>query len=140
MFGGFGDKGDEVTGPFPDLRPLVSDPSLIAETYRRSGLYPITDVTVMKADLARDHADLPAKIVDAFSQANALASNYRSAEEQALAEREVALLGEDPHLYGMTPLARKNLAVLLDLFYRLGSIERQMEPEELFVPSVARAA
>jgi ABC-type nitrate/sulfonate/bicarbonate transport system substrate-binding protein len=137
MFGGAGDKADEVVSPYKDLRPLITDPAVMADTYRRSGgLYPITDVGVMDAGLAARHPDAPAKVVDALAQANALSSKYRDAAEQKLAEREIELLGEDPHQYGLTANARKNLATVLDLFYHLGSIERKVEPEELFVPSV----
>jgi hypothetical protein len=138
MFGGTGDKGEEVISPYPDLRPLMNDPAAIAEPYRRAKLYPITDVGVMNADLAARNLDAPAKVVAALAQANTLASSYRDAAEQQLAEREIELLGEDPHQYGLSADARKNLDVLLDLFFRLGSLERRLEPEELFIPSVAR--
>jgi hypothetical protein len=138
MFGGTGDKGEEVTRPYPDLRPLINDPTVIAETYRRTKLYPITDIAVINPELAARAPDAPAKVVDALAQANALAASYRDPAEQQLAEREIALLGEDPHQYGLSADARKNLDILLDLFYRLGSLERRLQPEELIVPSVAR--
>jgi hypothetical protein len=138
MFGGEGDKGGEVIRPYPDLRPLMNDPAAIAETYRRSKLYPITDVAVINPDLAARVPEAPEKVVNALAQANALAASYRDPAEQQLAEREVALLGEDPHQYGLSADARKNLDILLDLFFRLGSLERRLQPEELFVPSVAR--
>ena len=68
-----------------------------------------------------------------FSKANAMASQYRPPEEQEMAEREIRMLGEDPHQYGLTATNRANLAALLDFFYRLGALERVLEPEELFV-------
>jgi hypothetical protein len=94
----------------------------------------------MNAQLADQHPDSPAKVVEALAQANARATNYRDAAEQQLAEREIALLGEDPHQYGLTANARKNLATVLDLFYRLGSIERKVEPEELFISASLRGS
>ena len=138
MFGGEGDHLDPLIRPFPDLRPLMHDPTQIAETYRRTHLCPITDVVVVKPQLATGESPIPARVVEALVQANALASSYRGAAEQQLAVREVELLGEDPHQYGLGTDQRANLATLLDLFYRLGSIARPVEPEELFVPSVAR--
>ena len=45
----------------------------------------------------------------------------------------VVCAGEDPHQYGLTPYNRANLAALLDFLYRLGSLERVLEPEELFI-------
>jgi hypothetical protein len=112
---------------------------VIAETYRRTRLYPITDTGVVTPDLARIEPQLPARLVEAFSRANELAPSYRSAEEEAMARQEIELLGEDPHQYGLGENQRRNLAVLLDLFARLGALERCVEPEELFVPSTYRA-
>ena len=137
MFGGEGDKLTEMLQPYPDLRPLVDDPAAIAETFRRTRLYSITDLAVVKPDLAAQSPEAPARVVKALAAANARASHYRPASEQKLAEREIELLGEDPHRYGLGPEERSNIATLLDLFYRLGSIERRVDPEELFVPSVA---
>ena len=125
---------DQVLEGRSGLRSLISEPEMIAATYKRTGLYPITDIGVVSADLARLHPGLPARLVEAFSQANDLASRYRSREEEALARREIELLGEDPHRYGLGENARRNLAALLDLLARLGALEHTIEPEELFVP------
>lgn len=76
-----------------------------------------------------------ARLFNAFSEANALASEYRSAEEDALARREVELLGEDPHRYGLGENQRHNLSVFIDFPYRLGAFDTQVDPEELFVSS-----
>lgn len=133
LFGG--DQIDEQVRRHPGTRPLVADSQQIAEVYRRTRLYPITDLAVVTPDLVRGHPELPARLVQAFSQANALAPRYRPADEQRLAEREVELLGEDPHQYGLSPNARANLAAFLDFLYRLGATERPLAPEELLVPS-----
>lgn len=133
MFGR--DKLDRSLKGYRGLRCLINDPQVIAETYRRTGLYPITDTGVLAPDLARLSPGLPARLVEAFSRANESAPRYRGAEEEALARQEIELLGEDPHQYGLGENQRRNLAVLLDLFARLGALERYVEPEELFVPS-----
>jgi hypothetical protein len=118
----------------PNTRPLITDPAVIADAYRRTGLYPITDVVVMQPELIREHSDLPSRLVHAFSEANALASDYRNQDEEELARREVELLGEDPHRYGLGENARKNLGSFIDILYRLGAIERTIAPDDLFVP------
>jgi 4,5-dihydroxyphthalate decarboxylase len=134
MFGQ--DKLDQALAGRAGLRPLVNDPETIARTYRRTGLYPITDVGVVSADVARLHPELALRLVEALSRANDLAPRYRSGEEEALARREIDLLGEDPHQYRLDEKARRNLAALLDLLARLGAIEKAIEPEELFLPAV----
>jgi 4,5-dihydroxyphthalate decarboxylase len=133
MFGA-GDQVDQLVARYPDLRPLIDDPAMIAQAYRATGLYLISDlVTVRPSATARD-PELPARLLQALSEANALASHYRSADEESLARREIELLGEDPHVYGLNTKARHNLAVYLDFLYRLGAFERPPEPEELFLP------
>jgi len=121
--------------PLPaGVRPLNANPHDIADTYRRTRLYPITDVVVVRPELLAEQPGLPADLMRAFDEASALASDYRSGIEEHLAQLEIELLGEDPHAGGLTINARKNLAVFMDLLYRLGAIERQVPPEELFVP------
>jgi 4,5-dihydroxyphthalate decarboxylase len=132
LFGG--DSIDKLVAAHPEVRPLIDDPEVIAETYRRTKLYPITDLVVVRPGLAREHPGLPAQLVDAFSASNELASSYRSPEETRLAEREVELLGEDPHQYGLGENARHNLGVWIDFLYRLGAIERAFDPAEMFAP------
>lgn len=116
-----------------DIRPLVSDPQGIADVYRASRLCPITDVVVVRPGLADDQPGLAAKLVDVFSRANELAPEYRSADEQRMAEEEVRLLGEDPHRYGLGEDERRNLAEYIDFLYRMGAIERYVEPEAIFI-------
>ena len=132
------DEGDgtyEGLTPHPELRPLLHDPAVIADTYRRSGLYPITDLMVVALDVVERHPELPTQLVVAMGEANSLASRYRSAEEDALARREVELLGRDPHQFGLGDEQRHNLAALLDFEYRLGAIGGPVRPEELFISS-----
>ena len=136
LFGGDG-IGD-VVAAHPGLRTLVTEPDVIVEAYRRSGLYPISDVVVLRRELVDEAPEVPAQLVDAFSQANALAGRHRDAEEQGMADRELALLGSDPYGYGLGPDQRLNLKAYTDFFYRMGAIERALEPEELFVPSTLR--
>ncbi len=133
LFGG--DGIDDVVAAHPGLRTLVTEPDVIVDAYRRTGLYPISDVVVLHRELVDDAPEAPAQLVDAFSQANALAGRHRDAEEQGMADRELALLGSDPYGYGLGPDQRLNLKAYTDFFYRMGAIERSLEPEELFVPA-----
>src|SRR6266545_1079380 len=74
------------------VRPLNGDPQTIADTYRRTGLYPITDVVVVRPELLREDPEIAAALLRAFNEANALASAYRSGIEEHLARQEVELL------------------------------------------------
>jgi ABC-type nitrate/sulfonate/bicarbonate transport system substrate-binding protein len=116
------------------IRPLIADPRIIADTYRRTSLYPITDVLVVRPALLEEHPELATALMRAFAEAEALASGYRSGIEDHLARLEIELLGEDVHQPGLTENARKNLAVFIDLLYRLGGIERTVAVDDLFVP------
>lgn len=132
MFGG--NKLDQTLAGRSGLRSLIGDPEMIAATYKGTGLYPITDIGVVSAGIQRLDPELPSRLVDAFSHANDMASRYRSEEEEALARREIELLGENPHHYGLQENPTRTLRLLLELLARLGALERVVEPEELFVP------
>jgi len=119
--------------PIPaGVRTLNGDPRLIADTYRRTGLYPITDVVVVRPELLAEQPELGKSLMRACDEANALAADYRSGIEEHLAQLEIALLGEDPHQCGLSANARKNLEVFMDLLHRLGAIDRPVPPEDLF--------
>ncbi len=130
------DRIDAAIAKYPGLRTLITDPEVIADVYRRTKLYPISDLVTIKPEVVQRMPEAPRQLLHAFSQANSFAADYRPPAEQQLAEREIALLGEDPHVYGLAPDARKNLAAFLDFFYRMGAISKPLAPEELFEPSV----
>ena len=133
MFGG--DYVDRDVAAHPGTRPLLNDPAVMAEVYRKSGLYPISDLVTITPSVVEQDPEVPAKLLDAFSQANARADNYRDEKEQGLARREIELLGEDPHVYGLNANARKNINAFVDFLYRMGAIERALPVEALFYES-----
>ena len=136
LFGG--DGIDRVVDAHPGIRTLVTDPGVTVDAYRRTGLYPISDLVVLRPDLVADAPEVPAQLVDAFSQANGLAGRHREEAEQDMADRELALLGGDPYGYELGPDQRLNIKAYTDFFYRMGAIARPLDPEELFVPSTVR--
>jgi 4,5-dihydroxyphthalate decarboxylase len=130
LFGG--DRVDVMCAAHTDIRPLIDDPDQIADAYRRTKLYPITDVVVLRPGLAREHPELPTRLVVAFTEANRLASAYRDGGEEQLAQQEIELLGEDPHQYVLGENQRHNLQTWIDFLYRLGSLQRSFDPAEMF--------
>lgn len=131
LFGG--DRIDDMAAAHPQVQPLIDDPDVIADAYRRTGLYPITDVVVIRPGLAQQHPKLPAELVGAFSEANELAARYREADEEKLARREAELLGVDPHQYALGDEQRHNLTTWIDFLYRLGALERAFDPADMFI-------
>lgn len=64
---------------------------------KRTRIYPIIHIMAMKEETAERYPDLPAQLIEAFREANRLASKYftdKDAEEYAK-ERDV--LGYDPY-------------------------------------------
>ncbi len=131
MFGH--DKIDDAVAAHPGVRVLINDPSTIADTYRRTGLYPISDLVVLGEKAVAADPEVPNKVLTALREANKRASNYRDAAEEKLARDEIALLGCDPHQYELGAEQEKNIAAYTDFFYRMGAIDRYVEPEELFI-------
>jgi hypothetical protein len=131
----FGPDVIHLTGlDYQEFRPLIADPRTIADAYQRTGLYPVSDLLVVAPELITDRPDLPGKLVGLFSEANRLARDYMTPEEIVLADREIELLGRDPHQYGLSEDLRHNLASFMDFEYRLGALDRVVDPEELFAP------
>jgi 4,5-dihydroxyphthalate decarboxylase len=119
---------------YSEMRPLIEDPATIAEAFRKTGLYPISDLMVVSPEIAAHNSQLPRQLVEVFAEANGLAPEYMDPEERTLADREEELLGRDAHQYGLTPDARHNLAAFIDYLYRLGSFDQRLEPEDLLIP------
>jgi len=131
LFGG--DRIEDMVAAHPEIRPLIDDPKVIADAYRRTQLYPITDVVVIRPGLAAEHPDLPSRLIEVFSAANRLASRYRDTDEERLAQQEIELLHADPHWYVLGEEQLHNLQVWIDFLHRLGSLTRSFEAAELFL-------
>ena len=132
MFGH--DRLDVEVTAHPGVRVLINDPVMIADAYRRTQLYPISDLVVLGEKVVSADPDVPAKIVAALSEANKRASHFRNAAEEKLAQEEIKLLGTDLHRYELGSEQRKNIAAYTEFFHRMGAIDAYVEPEELFLP------
>lgn len=131
MFGH--DRLDNEVASHPGVRVLINDPAMIADAYRRTQLYPISDLVVLGEKAMKADPDAPAKVVAALSKANKMASHYRDAAEEKLAQEEIRMLGADPHRYELGTEQRKNIAAYTEFFHRMGAIDAYVEPEELFI-------
>ncbi|GIE92005.1 4,5-dihydroxyphthalate decarboxylase [Actinoplanes regularis] len=129
-----GDRG--VRRLFEPARPVEED------YYRRTGIFPIMHVVVLRRDVYERDRWLARSLYDAFEQARTLC--VEGIEETAAARymlpwlheevaRTRALLGDDYWPYGLEP-NRHVLRTFLDYAYAQGLAARRLEPEELFAP------
>jgi 4,5-dihydroxyphthalate decarboxylase len=125
------------------------DPSGPAEVdyFRRTGIFPIMHVLVLRRDVYERNRWLARSLYDAFEQAKALCE--QGMDETAAARYmlpwlhdEVArtreILGEDYWPYGLER-NREVLRTFLRYSYDQGLAARPVEPEELFAPETLEA-
>jgi 4,5-dihydroxyphthalate decarboxylase len=129
--------GRRVRRLFPDYRAVEAD------YFRRTGIFPIMHAVVLRRDVLERHPWAARSLYDAFVAAKAHAT-ARLANSVALgatlpwlvAEVEAtrALMGDDYWPYGLEP-NRAALSALVRYNFDQGLAARQLEPDELFVPS-----
>lgn len=112
-----------------------------AEYYRRTGIFPIRHLVVMKDEVLRRNPDAPTQLVKAFEDAKQYAYRYWSDHRRsslawfgAEQEEERALLGPDPWPYSIEG-NRIVLETLLDYAFEQTLTDRRLAIPELFAPS-----
>jgi 4,5-dihydroxyphthalate decarboxylase len=109
------------------------------EFFKKTGIFPIMHVTVIRQDIAEKYPWVPINPVKAFDQAKALA--YRRVANPRMVplawirtawEEQQDVLGSDPWVYGLTEANRKNLQTVQRYCHRQGLIRRIMSLDELF--------
>jgi 4,5-dihydroxyphthalate decarboxylase len=112
------------------------------EYYRRTGIFPIMHVVVLRRDVYERNRWLARSLYDAFEKARALciegidetaATRYMLPWLHDEVARTRALLGDDYWPYGLAP-NRHVLQKFLDYSYVQGLAARRLQPEELFAP------
>ncbi|HJZ73745.1 MAG TPA: ABC transporter substrate-binding protein [Vicinamibacterales bacterium] len=140
---GVGRTGDPASGwktvdaPYPDLFPNAKE--LEADWYKRTGVYPIHGVIVVKDSMLKDHPWVAASLFRAFSRAKDdwLAALDSGTSDHASDRKYASLrtiVGRDPLPYGIEP----NLATISALeatAFKQGLTPRRMRLDELFVGS-----
>jgi 4,5-dihydroxyphthalate decarboxylase len=109
--------------------------------YRRTGIFPIRHVIVVKDEVLQRHPAVAAQLVRAFEDAKQLAYNYWADHRRsslawfgAEQEEERALLGPDPWPYSIEQ-NRAALETLLDYAFEQGLTERRLDIKEIFAPA-----
>jgi 4,5-dihydroxyphthalate decarboxylase len=108
--------------------------------YRRTGIFPIRHLVVVKDEVLRRDGEIGARLVQVFEDSKQQAYRYWADHRRsslawfgAEQEEERALLGADPWPYTIEG-NRTALDTLLDYAFEQRLTERRLEIEELFTP------
>jgi 4,5-dihydroxyphthalate decarboxylase len=108
--------------------------------FRRTGIFPIMHVTVIRQEILDRHPWVAASLVQAFEKAKQLAyARVRNPRVVPLAwfsaawEEQNEILGRDPWAYGLGAANRKNLATAIRYTHQQGLISREIPVADLFV-------
>ena len=124
----------------PNVKPLVDNAGAAqAEWYRKTGVYPINHLLVVKDELTSANPDLARNIYDAFKQArdqyvSGLAAS--TADEDAAMKRTADLVGGDPLPYGIEA-NRKALEAIIAAATSQHILSGKTNVEDVFVPGSA---
>ncbi len=109
--------------------------------YRRTGIFPIRHLVVVKEAVLQREPDVAVQLVRAFEDAKQQAYKYWADHRRsslawfgAEQEEERALLGPDPWPYSVDK-NRVVLETLLDYAYEQGLTERRLDIKEIFAPT-----
>jgi 4,5-dihydroxyphthalate decarboxylase len=127
----------------PDVAPLLPDAEEAGlEALRRSGLYPINHLVVVRDELLEAHPDLAPALFEAFAaakrryverlRADAVASPTRTDRTY---RRVMEITGGDPLPYGIAP-NRPMIELLVRHAVRQHILDRPPAVEDLFPDSV----
>ncbi len=121
----------------PDLETLIPDPQAAAAAwYRRTGVYPINHLVVVKSELLAAHPWLADELLAMFTTAkeqylaNLRAAGPASPEDEACL-RQMAIVGDDPLPYGLEP-NRAAAEMLVRYAFEQKLAPRRYGVEELF--------
>jgi 4,5-dihydroxyphthalate decarboxylase len=109
------------------------------EFFKKTAIFPIMHVTVIRQEIAEKYPWVPINLVKAFDQAKALA--YRRIANPRMVplawirtawEEQQDILGSDPWAYGLSDANRKNLQTVQRYCHQQGLIDRITPLDELF--------
>jgi 4,5-dihydroxyphthalate decarboxylase len=127
----------EGDGRIARLFPNYKDIEI--EFYKKTGIFPIMHVTVIKREIADKYPWVATNLAKAFEEAKALAyrhiANPRSvplAWIRTLWEEQQQVLGPDPWAYGLSTANRKNLETVQRYCQQQGLIGRIVPLDDLF--------
>jgi 4,5-dihydroxyphthalate decarboxylase len=121
----------------PDVKPLIPDAAAAQSAwYRKTGIYPINHMIVIKDELLQRDPSLADRVYRAFDAAKQVflrrldAGEALSGEDEALARRR-ALVGSDPLPYGIEP-NRPALEAIIRFASDQHILSEAVAPEAIF--------
>jgi 4,5-dihydroxyphthalate decarboxylase len=128
-------QGDKrVARLFPDYKDVEVD------YFRRTGIFPIMHVTVVRQEILDENPWVASSLVQAFDKAKHITyERVRNPRVVPLAwfrsawEEQEAVLGCDPWAYGLGEGNRKNLETALRYTHQQGLISRELPLSELII-------
>lgn len=121
----------------PDVRPLFDAPDTAdAEWHRKTGVYPISHMLVVKNAALDANPDLAAELFETFNTARALylgkmRSGDAAAPEDRFLHQMVDVVGDDPLPYGVES-SRKTLEMFVGFNVDQKVIPEAVDVDELF--------
>ena len=121
----------------PDVRPLFDEPDAAdAAWHRKTGVYPISHMLVVKNAALDANPDLAAELFETFNTARALylgkmRSGDAAAPEDRFLHRMVDMVGDDPLPYGVES-SRKTLETFVGFNVDQQVIPAAVDVDELF--------
>jgi 4,5-dihydroxyphthalate decarboxylase len=108
--------------------------------YRKTAIFPIMHVTLVKREIAERHPWIANNLMKAFNQAKEHAyrrilnpRNMALAWSRNALEEQMSVLGPDPWEFGLTPKNRKTLETLQRYCAQQGIVRKERPLEELFI-------
>lgn len=121
----------------PDVVTLSQDPDdAAAEVLRKSGIFPINHLVVIRNELLRQDASLATKVFTIFAEAKrryieSLQKHSDGSRQDQILLRVMEITGEDPLPYGIEP-NRETLNALVDAALSQHIIRKRPSLEDLF--------
>ena len=131
LFGGGGLPA--VMGQNPGVKPLFEDAEEIIRYVKRTQIYPIIHIVTIKEETAERYADLPAKLIEAFDEANRQAVRYMTPAQAEGYAKERDVLGYDPYACVLSEMAKKSICALNRYQIEQGLVKKELPLESLFV-------
>jgi 4,5-dihydroxyphthalate decarboxylase len=136
LFGGGALPG--IMGQVPGVKPLFEDTEEIIRYVKRTQIYPIIHIMTIKEETVERYPDLPAKLIEAFREANRLAPRYFKPGDAQGYAKERDVLGYDPYACVLTEADQKSLRALNRYQIEQGLLQTELPLESLFVKEAFR--
>lgn len=134
-----------ASGDADPLVPAFRDPLAAQRDYfRRTGIFPIVHVTVVKKDLVDRRPEVVGSLCEAYLQAREIArarepgDSHDASHGGEVTSELLDIIGTDPWVYGIGP-NRKPLEAFVETAYVQQLVGRKFQVEDLFATDLPEA-